>query len=214
MIKGIIFDLDGTLLNTITDIANACNYALEKINLPVHKEEAYKTFVGDGRRTLIERMTPESSRNEETINSLLELFDSHYNKHMWDNTKPYEGIMELLNFLKENNYKTAVLSNKPHEFTTKIVDKFFKDSFSVVYGHRDGHKPKPHPSSLLEIIEALELNKDEVLYVGDSNVDIITAREAEVKSVGVLWGFRTAEELKKEGATYLAENPQGILERS
>ena len=200
MYKAVIFDLDGTLINSIGDLAAACNYGLEKCGFPVHEVEQYKTFVGDGRYKLIERMISSDLRTEENINRLLELFDEYYGAHMFDNTKPYEGAIELIDEIRTRGIKTAVVSNKPHEFTTKIVKDFLGDRFEVVFGHR------PDAYSVDEVIKMLGLKKSEWLYVGDSNVDIITARNSEVKSVGVLWGFRSKEELVKEGADYIAED--------
>ncbi|MDD6770845.1 HAD family hydrolase [Inconstantimicrobium porci] len=206
MYKGVIFDLDGTLINSIGDLAAACNYGLEKCGFPVHEVEQYKTFVGDGRYKLIERMISSELRTEENINRLLELFDEYYGAHMFDNTKPYEGAIELIDEIRTRGIKTAVVSNKPHEFTTKIVKDFLGDRFEVVFGHRPGCPTKPDAYSVNEVIKMLGLKKSECLYVGDSNVDIITARNSEVKSVGVLWGFRSKEELVKEGADYIAED--------
>ena len=136
MINSIIFDLDGTLLNTIEDLANACNYALTTLGYKTHEVEKYKTFVGNGRYKLVERMLPEDNRSVENIEKALELFDSYYEKHMIDMTKPYDGIMEMLDCLISKSINIAVVSNKPHEFTTEVVKNYFGDRFEVVYGHK------------------------------------------------------------------------------
>ncbi|MGL4772477.1 MAG: HAD family hydrolase [Clostridium sp.] len=212
MFKGVIFDLDGTLLNTIDDLANACNYALERSNFPTYEVERYKTFVGNGRTKLIEAIIPLEKKNSKTINDVLALFDEYYGKHMVDMTKPYEGIIELLEVLNEKGIKTAVVSNKPHEFAGEVVKEFLGDRIVTVFGHRQGYKAKPNPDTVLEVINDFNLDKSEILYVGDSNVDIITAKNAGVKSIGVLWGFRTEEELKAEGATFIANNIKELRE--
>lgn len=212
MINSIIFDLDGTLLNTIEDLANACNYALTTLGYKTHDVEKYKTFVGNGRYKLVERMLPEDNRSVENIEKALELFDSYYEKHMIDMTKPYDGIMEMLDCLISKSINIAVVSNKPHEFTTEVVKNYFGNRFEVVYGHKKNTKEKPDPWAVLEVIDEFKVNKDECLYVGDSEIDINTAKNAGVKSVGVEWGFRGKGELESAGANYIVNKPEQILE--
>lgn len=212
MINSIIFDLDGTLLNTIEDLANACNYALTTLGYKTHEVEKYKKFVGNGRYKLVERMLPEDNRSVENIEKALELFDSYYEKHMIDMTKPYDGIMEMLDCLINKSINIAVVSNKPHEFTTEVVKNYFGDRFEVVYGHKKNTKEKPDPWAVLEVIDEFKVNKDECLYVGDSEIDINTAKNAGVKSVGVEWGFRGKGELESAGANYIVNKPEQILE--
>ncbi|MBC5624845.1 HAD family hydrolase [Clostridium sp. NSJ-49] len=212
MIKSIIFDLDGTLLNTIEDLANACNYVLTTLGYKTHEVEKYKTFVGNGRYKLVERMLPEDRRDMENIEKALKLFDTYYEKHMIDMTKPYDGIMEMLDSLINRGINIAVVSNKPHEFTTEVVKNYFGDRFKVVYGHKKNTKEKPDPWAVLEVIEEFNVNKDECLYIGDSEIDINTAKNAGVKSVGVEWGFRGKGELEAAGANYIVNKPEQILE--
>ena len=212
MIKSIIFDLDGTLLNTIEDLANACNYALTTLGYKTHEVEKYKTFVGNGIYKLVERMLPEDRRDMENIEKALKLFDTYYEKHMIDMTKPYDGIMEMLDSLINRGINIAVVSNKPHEFTTEVVKNYFGDRFKVVYGHKKNTKEKPDPWAVLEVIEEFNVNKDECLYIGDSEIDINTAKNAGVKSVGVEWGFRGKGELEAAGANYIVNKPEQILE--
>lgn len=212
MINSIIFDLDGTLLNTIEDLANACNYALTTLGYKTYDVEKYKTFVGNGRYKLVERMLPEDKRSIENIEKALDLFDSYYENHMIDMTKPYDGIMEMLDCLINRGINIAVVSNKPHEFTTEVVKNYFGNRFEVVYGHKKNTKEKPDPWAVLEVIDEFKVNKEECLYVGDSEIDINTAKNAGVKSVGVEWGFRGKGELESAGANYIVNKPEQILE--
>lgn len=212
MIKSIIFDLDGTLLDTIEDLANACNYALTTLGYETHEVEKYKTFIGNGRYKLIERMLPEGNKDIENIEKALKLFDDYYEKHMIDMTKPYDGIMNMLDNLMDKGIKIAVVSNKPHEFTIEVVKNYFGNRFEVVYGHMKNTKEKPDPWAVLEVIKKFNVNKDECLYIGDSEIDINTAKNAGVKSVGVEWGFRGKGELESAGADYIVNKPEEILE--
>lgn len=206
MFKTAIFDLDGTLLNTLEDLANSCNYALNKFDFQTHEVEKYKSFIGNGLYKLVERVVPDGKRDKEIVNKVLQVFNQHYNDHMMDVTKPYDGIIELLDNLSNNGVKLALVSNKQHEFTIEIIKRYFGDRFDIVFGHRSNYKAKPDPVSVLEVINIFNTPKDECIYIGDSNIDIITARNADIASVGVVWGFKGKEELSKEGATYLAHS--------
>ena len=213
MIKAAIFDLDGTLLNTLEDVVNACNYELKKCNFKTHSIEEYKVFVGDGRSKLIERIVPDEYKgNDEVKNKVLRLFDEYYSGHMLDMTKPYEGICEMLKSLKEKGVKLAVVSNKPDEFVGGIVKKYFGDTFEIVHGQRTNYPVKPDPTTVYEVIEYFGIKLNESIYVGDSNVDIYTAKNAKVKSIGVAWGFRGEEELREAGADYIVYDSNEITE--
>ena len=213
MIKAAIFDLDGILLNTLEDVVNACNYALKKCNFKTHSIEEYKVFVGDGRSKLIERIVPDEYKgNDEVKNKVLRLFDEYYSGHMLDMTKPYEGICEMLKSLKEKGVKLAVVSNKPDEFVGGIVKKYFGDTFEIVHGQRTNYPVKPDPTTVYEVIEYFGIKLNESIYVGDSNVDIYTAKNAKVKSIGVAWGFRGEEELREAGADYIVYDSNEITE--
>lgn len=207
MYKLIVFDLDGTLLDTIEDLANSVNYALEQFNFPTHKTNEYRFFVGNGVNMLLERALPESNRTADFVTMLKAEFIKHYYNHSDALTKPYPGIVDLLVNLQIDGYKLAVASNKMHLATVELVARFFADiRFSNVFGQREGFPTKPNPSILNEIITTAGVDKSEVLYVGDSGVDVATAYNAGVAFVGVLWGFRPQKELEEVGARTFVAN--------
>ncbi|MGL5353330.1 MAG: HAD family hydrolase [Clostridium sp.] len=206
MYKAVIFDLDGTLLDTLEDLANACNYALKECELKTHEVEKYKRFVGDGRFKLIERIISKEDNTVELFNKVLKLYDDYYLAHMVDETKPYNGIINLLDELKTLDIKLCVVSNKPHEFAEEMVNKYFENKINIAYGQRPNYKTKPDPQTIFEVIKELGITSGECVYVGDSNVDIETAKNAGVKSIGVSWGFRGREELEEAGADFVVDN--------
>lgn len=207
MIKAVIFDLDGTLLDTITDLANASNTALRTLGYPEHEVEAYKQFVGDGRRNLILRMLPEAAAKDEGIVAKAEaLFDEAYHAHMLDCTVPYPGIPELLELLCKEKLKLAVVSNKPDEFVQRIVEDYFPGIFDAVCG-QVGSVVKPDPAGVHKVLSVLRLRPYEALYVGDSAVDVMTARNAGTDCCGVTWGFRGRRELRVAGAPHIIDAP-------
>lgn len=213
MKKLVIFDLDGTLLNTIEDLGHAANYTLEKNGFATHTIASYRFFVGNGVRKLITRVIPEEHRNDETINKLLKDFRSYYDKHNCDCTKPYEGIQELLADLSDQGIMLAVASNKYQEATEVIIHHYFPNiNFIAVEGHREGVNVKPDPSIIFSILAQARVPKSDVLYVGDSGVDMETARRACVDSVGVTWGFRPEKELVEYYANNIINNPTDILD--
>ena len=205
MYKYVIFDLDGTLLNTLEDLASAGNYALSVSGYPIHDTESYKYFVGNGIPILIERICPDGISKEER-DKVYKNFSDYYSVHCLDNTKPYPGISELLCELKGNGIKTAVATNKDHSYSVKLVKDFFGSNIDVVCGRKDGFPKKPDPYSLNYLIDSFKADNKDVLYVGDSNVDMETAKNAKVDSCGVLWGFRTKDELSDSGALYTASS--------
>lgn len=212
MTKLIIFDLDGTLLNTIGDLANAANFALNSYNFPSHSEDAYRFMVGNGINKLLERSLPEANRDADTISMVRNEFLKYYFEHADEQTRPYVGIPELIDQLQADGYLLGVASNKIQEGTTQHVSHFFPHiQFTAVLGQRDNHPVKPHPSILEEIIAKAGVTIAETLYVGDSGVDVTTALNADVPFVGVLWGFRPEEELSAAGATRFVDHPLDIL---
>lgn len=213
MKKLVIFDLDGTLLNTIEDLGHAANYALEKNGFATHTIASYRFFVGNGVRKLISRVIPEEHRTDEIITRLLKDFRSYYDEHNCDCTKPYDGIEDLLTDLSVQGVKLAVASNKYQAATDAIIQHFFPDvNFIAVEGQRDGVNVKPDPSIVFAILAQARVPKADVLYVGDSGVDMETARRACVDSVGVTWGFRPEKELVEYYAGNIIHRPIDILE--
>lgn len=208
----VIFDLDGTLLNTIADLGNAANHALEKAGLPTHPAQAYPRFVGNGVRKLIERVLPESQRSPRMVDKLLVDFKQYYEAHLTDGTEPYPGIPELLRDLTERGVKLAVASNKYQSATERLVNHFFPDiPWAAIEGQKEGIPVKPDPSIVFEILSKSPTPKSEVLYVGDSGVDMETARRACVESCGVTWGFRPLDELLSNHADHVAGTTTQLL---
>jgi len=210
MYKMVIFDLDGTLLNTLRDLAEAGNYTLRKLKYPTHNIDEYRYFVGNGIPKLVERMLPANSDSEQK-EIALKVFCQYYNEHMEDYTEPYSGVSEMLRQLKEKGIKTAVVTNKAHEFAEIIIKKYFKNMIDDVYGNSAPHPQKPDPYWVNRAIENVNMNKKDVLYVGDSGVDMITAVNSDVDSCGVLWGFRDEVELRENGAKHICAEINQLL---
>ncbi len=207
--KYVIFDLDGTLLNTITDLGVSCNHALEKCGYSPRPLATYPFLVGNGVRKLIQRLQPDL--NDAGIDKLLEAFMTYYDRHCTDHTTPYPGIPELLHTLNDNGVKLAVASNKYQEAVDKIISHFFPDiPFAAVLGQNDLRPVKPDPSIIFAALNRCPTPKSNVLYCGDSGIDIETARRACVDSVGVTWGFRPVSELRQYFATHIVSSPQEI----
>lgn len=205
--KLVIFDLDGTLLNTIADLATATNVALEHYGLPTHKEDEYKFFVGNGINKLFERALPEDKRNEEYVMKIRSIFVPYYDAHNSDLSRPYQGINELLLDLQNAGIKIAVASNKYQAAAVKLVKEFFPDiNFAEILGQRDGVPSKPNPTIVNEITEHTGISKKDTVYVGDSCVDMQTGKNADVTTVGVSWGFRPKAELKSYNPDFIADD--------
>ena len=209
----VIFDLDGTLLNTIEDLGYACNYALEHTGFPTHQIENYPRMVGNGINNLIRRALPESKRTEENIWRVREYFVPYYNEHNCDYTRPYKGIPEVLKMLKAQGHLLAVASNKYQAATEKIVSHFFPGVFDVILGEREGIPRKPDPQIVKDIMAQLndqKANDPMVLYIGDSLVDRDTAENAHVPFVACSWGFVSREALIKAGVARIVDVPTEI----
>ena len=207
----IIFDLDGTLLNTIDDLAMSTNHALRQYGYPEHDLPAYRYFVGNGITKLIERALPEEARKENTITQLRTAFVTYYQKHKTDLTHPYPGIPELLHTLHRQGIRLAVASNKYQQGTVELIRHFFGNNlFSIVLGQRENVPVKPDPAIIEDILTFTAIPKSETLYVGDSGADMQTARNSALTSIGVTWGFRPRRELEVNGANFIADSPEEI----
>ena len=211
----LIFDLDGTLLNTIDDLGYACNHALQLAGYPVHPIEAYPAMVGNGISNLIRRALPEAVRTEETILRVREFFVPYYDEHNCDFTRPYAGIPELLATLKAQGHLLAVASNKYQAATEKIVNHFFPGIFDVIFGEREGVNRKPDPQIVYDILNTLNSQpstlNSQLIYLGDSLVDRDTARNAGLPFVACSWGFVPRETLVAEGVEHIIDQPVDLL---
>ncbi len=210
-IKCVVFDLDGTLINTLTDLQNACEYVMQKHGYQASwTENDYKRFVGNGIRKLVERVF-EHSLSEEALDKYLAEFLAYYDKTKLDNTDAYDGIKEQLAALKNKGIKIAVVTNKAEPAAIGILNTIFgKGTFDLIVGQREGLPTKPDPTGTLLALDTFDCTPEEALYFGDSNVDIQTAKNAKIKAIGVTWGFRSREELEAEGADVIIDHPSQI----
>lgn len=208
----VLFDLDGTLLDTLLDIANAANAALTRLGFPTHPVETYRYLVGDGAGCLARRALSESDRDEKTLELCREAIAEEYQKRWAENTRPYPGIPELLAGLEARGVPMAVLSNKPHDATQAVVEKLLPDfHFQIVRGARPSVPIKPDPAAALHIAGELGIEPARFIYLGDTDTDMKTAKAAGMFGAGALWGFRTAEELSAAGAQALLKTPHEVL---
>ena len=211
MKHAVIFDLDGTLLNTLGDLRAATNHALEVRGLPPHSMEEIRQFIGNGIRMLICRAMPEGTPEAE-IDAALDDFKAYYAAHIHDRTVPYDGIPQLLTALRKRGIKVAVLSNKIDSASQQLIEYFFPGKTDVVFGEHVGVPRKPDPTSCRMVMQQLGVQPEQVLYVGDSGTDMQTAKNAGLYAVGVTWGFRSKEVLLKYGADVLVHRPEQILQ--
>lgn len=211
MKKLVIFDLDGTLLNTIADLALSTNYALNKLGYPTHEVEAYNFMVGNGINKLFERALPEGEKTEENVLRIRKEFVPFYDMHNADESRPYPGIPELLSRLQDAGIQVAVASNKYQAATQKLIAHYFPTiKFTAVFGQRDGVNVKPDPTIVFDILKIANIEKNDVLYVGDSGVDMQTAANAGVTACGVTWGFRPRAELEEFNPAYIVDSAKEI----
>jgi len=211
--KAVIFDLDGTLLDTLEDLADAMNHTLEERGFPTHPVLAYRYFVGNGVAKIVERTLPPEKRNRALMADCSKAFLKEYDRNWNRKTKPYDGVPELLDTLTLKQIPMAVFTNKPHEFAERCIREFLpKWKFKAVFGQREGHPMKPDPTVPLEIAEQLNIPPRQFLYLGDSDVDMKTAVNAQMLPVGALWGFRSEKELRDSGAFEVIIRPTALLE--
>lgn len=212
MKHGLIFDLDGTLVDSLRGIAASLNKALAASGLPAHPPKSVRSFIGNGARILVRRAAP-ADADEALLRTVEQAFKSHYDLNWPDGTAVYDGIDDLLATLQQRGHPLAVLSNKPHPFTGAIVSKIFPTvRFSAVLGQRDGIPHKPDPAGALEIAASLHLPTEHCIVIGDSTMDLETARNAGMRAVAVTWGFQDREQLVAAGADLIAEDPAELLE--
>ena len=208
----ILFDLDGTLLDTLDDLADSMNATLLSLGFPAHDRSAYRIFVGDGVENLVRRALPDGTGDEALVQSAVKRMREEYGSRWHDKTRPYDGIPELLDGAASRGVPCAVLSNKPHPATLEVVAHFFpRYRFAAVFGARPGVPIKPDAGAAREVAAALGVDPSRFLYLGDTNTDMLTAVAAGMDPVGALWGFREARELTEAGARVLASHPREIL---
>jgi phosphoglycolate phosphatase len=209
--RAILFDVDGTLLNTLEDLANSMNEVLRGQGFPVHDKDAYRYFVGDGVRNLALRALPEDKRDDATVDRTVSGMHQEYGKRWAETTRPYYGVPKMMNWLEEHGVKKAILSNKDDGFTARMISRFLPHwKFADIRGARDNVPLKPDPAAALEIAHCMEMEPGQFLYVGDSATDMRTAVAAGMYPVGASWGFRTIEELKEAGAQAILKKPVDI----
>ncbi len=212
--QAVIFDLDGTLIDSLEDIADAMNYTLAEFGFPTHNYDAYRYFVGNGLMNLVSASVPQSALgNQQLLQLCFETMMDRYHKHLILKTRLYPGMKELLDMLTSKSLKMAILSNKPDKLTQQICNALLREwQFDIIMGATEDFPRKPHPDSALFIAKKLNLSPENIIYVGDSNVDMKTALAAGMFPVGVAWGFRTREELQNAGAKLIIDKPQELAE--
>ena len=211
MITTIVWDMDGTVLNTLIDLRDSVNYVLRKYNMPEHTIEEYRRYFGSGIRYALECAVLDGTPSE-TINEMLPIFKEHYDIHCLDNTCPYDGILDAMKKLKEKGYKMAIVSNKIDSAVKELNEKFFKEYVDVAIGETPGTKRKPAPDMVEQALKELGSSKKESIYIGDSEVDLQTARNSNLPCISVLWGFRDRDYLIEQGATTFAETPEELIQ--
>ncbi len=212
MIKAILFDLDGTLINSLDDLADGVNHTLAKYGFPTFDTEKYKYFIGNGMRNLIERTLPEEFRNTEIHNKVLADFMAYYKAHSLVKTAPYSDVHTLLDTLIKKGVKSVVITNKAHAAAERISNHFFGDKITAVYGQREGIATKPNPEIIFLCLKELNLSPENCLFVGDSGMDMLAGVNSGITPVGVTWGFRSEDELRENGAKHIINEPLELLE--
>ena len=211
MYTTVIFDLDGTLLDTLSDLHASVNFALRELSFPERTIDEIRRFIGNGVVKLVERSVP-TGTDAETAKLCLDIFRQHYLVHMSDNTAPYEGVTDLLGKLREYGIKTAVVSNKLHSAVAELCNDYFPALIDCALGVSDESERKPAPKNVFRAFDVLSCDRDSTVYVGDSEVDVQTAKNAELRCIGVTWGFRDREELISAGADLIADTAEELLE--
>ena len=209
-ITTIVFDMDGTVLNTLDDLTVSMNYVLDKFGYPGHTVEEYRLFFGNGVKEALRLALPEDVPSE-IIDDMLPIYKEHYDAHCLDKTRPYDGVVEVMNELKQKGYKLAIVSNKIDSAVKELNQRFFADAVEIAIGEKPGVNRKPAPDMVEAALKELDSTKEEAVYVGDSEVDFMTAKNSKLPCISVLWGFRDKEYLIEQGAYCFAENPEDII---
>lgn len=210
-ITTIVFDMDGTVLNTLEDLTVSMNYVLSKFGMPEHKLEEYRLFFGNGVGEALRLSLPEGT-SEDIIDEMLPVFKEHYDAHCLDKTGPYDGILDMMRELKLRGYKTAIVSNKIDSAVKELHQRFFGDSVDIAIGEQPGINRKPAPDMVNLALKELGSSKEESVYIGDSEVDFMTAENSGLPCISVLWGFRDKDFLIEQGAYCFAEKPKDIID--
>ena len=210
-INTVIFDMDGTVLNTLDDLTISMNYVMDRFNMPEHTLEEYKVFFGNGIEYALRKSVPDDTPSE-VISEMISVFKEHYDVHCLDNTRPYDGIMDLMKELKRRGYRMAIVSNKIDSAVKELNERFFSEVIDVAIGEKAGIRRKPAPDTVFEALKELNSDAKEAVYIGDSEVDFATAKNSGLPCISVLWGFRDKEYLKEIGADTFADKPADILE--
>ena len=211
MIKAVLFDLDGTLADSLVDLAICTNYAISKFGYPTRETDNYKYYAGDGMPKMIERALPKNEQTKETIEKILPIFLKYYSEHYCDNTVSYTGMPELIDNLKLRGILVSVVTNKAQDMAEKVVNKLYGNRFTLILGKRDGIPAKPDPTAALIAMSELCVKPEECVFVGDSKMDVMTGVNSGACPVGVLWGFRKRDELISGGAKYIIQKPEELL---
>lgn len=212
MIRAVLFDLDGTLADSLIDLADGVNRAMEQKGYPAHEVDAFKYFVGDGIPKMIERALPPEHRTSDEVNEIKDIFLSYYSIHYADNTYAYDGMPELVSALKSKGFIVAVVTNKEQAMANEVVTSLYGDVFDLIFGKRDGIPAKPDPTAALLAMKELGVKPSECVFIGDSGMDVATAVNSGAVPVGELWGFRKEDELLANGAKYIISKPHELLD--
>ena len=210
--KGVIFDLDGTLVNSLEDISDAMNTVLHELHYPTHTYDAYQYFIGSGLRNLVSKALPSTNNSETDIQNCYDKMITAYRQNCTHKTKAYDGIFDLLAELKSRNIPLSVFSNKADDLTKEVTNTIFPDYFDPILGLTTEPLKKPNPTKAIEISQKWNFKPEEILFVGDSDIDMLTANNANMYAVGVIWGYRTKEELLADGAQLILNNPLDLIE--
>ncbi len=212
MIKAVLFDLDGTLVNSLEDLADAVNLGTASLGYPVHEVEEFKYFVGDGIPMMIKRALPSEHRDDETVAEVRKIFDERYSIHYADKTYAYDGMIELVDTLKNEGYMVAVVTNKAQDMADIVVKGLYGDRFDLIFGQRPGIPAKPDPTAAIMAMQQLGVKPEECVFIGDSGMDVATAVNSGAVPVGELWGYRKEDELLENGAKYIISSPDELME--